>query len=199
MTHLKAKLKSKKKIRINPGEQYVSTGDEILTTLLGSCVAACLYDPVNQVAGMNHFLLANQRYTKNSPLITSESGRYGIHAMEMLINEMLKKGAMKRYLKAKAFGGGSIMKTDKGNFSCVGEVNSRFIEEFLDNENIPLVASDLGGEQGRVIHFFSNDYTVYRKMIQPAMSADLVVAEEKYWSKKIEKQVAVTDNVELWD
>lgn len=203
MNSIKQALRNERRVQIPPGGQFVCNQDIILTTLLGSCVAACLYDPVNRVVGMNHFLLSSPRYSKDSSLIVTDGGRYGISAMEILINEMLKKGAMKRYIKAKAFGGASVIKiSSTNNFSVVGEVNVRFIKEFLESESIPLVSSDLGGDLGRVIHFFANDFSVFLRKIKKTVSEGLVNKEQKYWEKSIQKrkQEEETDsNIELWD
>ncbi len=201
MNNLKTELSQKNRIQISPGEQFVATGDIILSTLLGSCVAACLYDPVNEVVGMNHFLLANRRYPRNMSLIAAEAGRYGVHAMEILINEMLKKGATRRYLKAKAFGGGSILKSmnNSSNFNCVGNVNARFIKEFLENERIPLVSSDLEGEFGRIIHFFSRDYSVHVRKVQKTISAAVISKERNFWTNSIKKNLAKDSEIVLWD
>ena len=89
---------------------------------------------------MNHFLLASRHYAKNESLCHTEAGKYGIHSMELLINGMMKLGARRENLKAKAFGGASMIvdRTRRDNFVCVGEVNSRFIVEFLKTDGIPL-------------------------------------------------------------
>jgi chemotaxis protein CheD len=193
-------LKNHKHITINPGEFYVSNEKVVITTLLGSCVAACLYDPYNKIAGMNHFLLSSIHYARNIPVCTTDAGRYGIHSMELLINEMWNRGAKRGNLKAKAFGGGSVLKTSDAfinNYFTVGEVNMRFIKEFLQNENIPLVSSDLGGVVGRVINFYSEDFSVYvRKMA--STGAKLVKREEQYWKKSIQKQEESETQIDLW-
>ena len=131
-----------KRVSLNPGEFHASTEPVTISTLLGSCIAACLYDPVNRVIGMNHFLLSNRRYSRELPNTLSEAGRYGIYAMELLINDMMHRGAKRKNLRAKAFGGATIFSQSRevGNFYCVSEVNVRFIREFLENERIPLVA-----------------------------------------------------------
>ncbi len=177
----------KKRVTIDPGEYYVSNEDIIITTLLGSCVSACLYDPVKKVIGMNHFLLANRRYAHNLPVITSEAGRYGIHAMELLINTMLHMGVIKDNLRAKAFGGGSVIGPKNGtdNFFAVGDVNVRFIQEFLRNERIPLISSDLGGSSGRVIHFVASDYSILLKRIEDSREEEVLNEEHRYWEKSI--------------
>ena len=128
-------------VTIRPGEYHVSSKHVVISTLLGSCIAACLYDPVKKVLGMNHFLLSSKRYAKDMPLCITDAGRYGINAMELVINEMLKLGAKRENLHAKAFGGSTLLpstnRSDK--FICVGEVNCRFIVEFLKNDGIPLI------------------------------------------------------------
>lgn len=175
---------------IKPGEHYVTGQDVIISTLLGSCVSACLYDPFKKVIGMNHFLLSNRRYAKNMPYYITEAGRYGIHAMEILINEMLKKGAKRDNLHAKAFGGSSLLQPsgEVGNFSCVGDVNARFIKDFLENEGIPLVSDDLGGDRGRVIYFHFSDFSVYVRKIQKTVNTKLGIREKQFWKKSIESQ-----------
>jgi Chemotaxis protein; stimulates methylation of MCP proteins len=171
---------------IHPGQQYACAGTELISTLLGSCVAACLYDPVAGVAGMNHFLLANRRYSRSMPLTQSEAGRYGVNAMELLINQLLHLGADRRRLHAKVFGGGTVLTTlSRDNFLCVGEVNGRFIREFLKDEGIPIESEDLGGKQGRVIKFRTDTFTVYRRFIRPAGTALIELQEHGYWQKAI--------------
>lgn len=194
-------LKSGNHVTIMPGEFYVSKDDVTIRTLLGSCVAACLYDQVNRVIGMNHFMLSNRRYAKELPVYLSEAGRYGMNAMELLINEMLKIGAKKANLRAKVFGGGSIYLSSeaKDNFFCVGDVNSRFIREFLKTDGIPLVAEDLGGEKARVIHFLHKDYSVHVRRIAKSTASNIVLTEKRYWQKTIESQETIKPAVEIWE
>lgn len=192
---------SLKRIAIRPGGYYVTDQPMIISTLLGSCVSACLYDPVRRIAGMNHFLLSNRRYAKNMPLSITEAGRYGIQAMELLINAMLTRGARRENIYAKAFGGGSVIPTlgKKDNFLCVAEVNVRFIREFLKNDGIPLVTADLGGDRGRVIHFVSdNDYPVYVRKIKKILSRKLVNREKKFWIKSIVTQERAETETDIW-
>ncbi|MBI5055752.1 MAG: chemotaxis protein CheD [Nitrospirae bacterium] len=190
-------------IRIKPGEYLASRQSVIISTVLGSCVAACLYDPVQKVIGMNHFLLSNRRYARNMPYYVTEAGRYGIHAMEILINEMLKLGARRENLRAKAFGGASLFQPsgEAGNFFCVGEVNSKFIREFLETEGVPLVTSDLGGDRGRAIHFHYDDFSVYVRKIQKTVNKKLGLKEKQFWqrSMEIQEQKAVESDIWLSD
>jgi chemotaxis protein CheD len=194
--------RSESRLRVNilPGEYYATKEPAMIRTLLGSCVAACLYDPINRIIGMNHFLLSNRRYAKELPVCLSEAGRYGIHAMELLINEMMDLGAKRHNLKAKAFGGGSIFLTSdkKDNFFCVGDVNTRFIREFLKNDGIPLVSEDLGGQTARVIHFMLEDYSVHVKKIDTTQASTIVQHERQCWEKAIEIQERVKPVAEVW-
>lgn len=194
-------IKGLERISIKPGEYHVTGRQMIISTLLGSCVAACLYDPTARIAGMNHFLLSNKRYAKHMPSCITEAGRYGIHAMELLINSMLKMGARRENILAKAFGGGSVLQATGGNdnFFCVGDVNARFIREFLENENIPLVTADLGGDSGRVIYFVSDDnYSVYVRKIRKTTSVKIAREERQYWQKNIETQEKEVIEPDLW-
>lgn len=187
-------------VTIHPGEYYVSSKDVVISTLLGSCIAACLYDPVNRILGMNHFLLSSKRYAKDMPLCITDAGRYGINAMELLINGMLKLGAKRENLRAKAFGGSTLLpsanRPDK--FLCVGEVNCRFIVQFLKNDGIPLITSDLGGDRGRVIRFSSDDYSVLRRKIAKSRNSDLQKNEKQFWIKSIQAEEKISPEPDLW-
>jgi chemotaxis protein CheD len=128
---------SERRINIIQGEQYVDNDPAtVLTTLLGSCVAACLWDPKAGVGGMNHFLLPGDRY--------------GVHSMELLVNGLLRKGAQRDRLQAKLFGGARMIK----GLTDVGELNAAFAERFLRAENIAIVGGSLRGETGRRIQFW---------------------------------------------
>ena len=180
----------KKRVVIDPGEYYVTNEDLVISTLLGSCVSACLWDSVNRVAGMNHFLLAEKHYSKDTPLMASEAGRYGINAMELLINAMLRKGAKKHLIRAKAFGGGNVLTNSyKGQSHFdIGNINSRFIIDFLANENIPIDTYHLGGDFGRVIHLTSSDFSVYMKRIGTTAEQVLVRKEKEYLKSELSQR-----------
>jgi len=184
---------------LSPGEYFVSREELVISTLLGSCVAACLWDEPNRVIGMNHFLLAHKRYSRNKPLSHTEAGKYGIHSMELLINGMMKLGARRENLRAKAFGGASMIigNTRQDSFFCVGEVNSRFIVEFLKTDGIPLVASDLGGDVGRVIHFFSDDFSVYSRKMGKIRQQKIAQKERSFWKRSTDEEEAVPEP-EIW-
>lgn len=132
--------------RLGPGDLCAGGGpDLVLATVLGSCVSACLYDPRTGLGGMNHFLLPRGKATD-----AGAATRYGTFAMEQLINELMKLGAYRSSLTAKAFGGAAVLRSA----TDIGGVNSRFLREYLDVEEIPLVAHDLGGSAARRLRFW---------------------------------------------
>lgn len=174
------------RITIHPGENYVTKKNEVISTLLGSCIAACLYDPINRVIGMNHFLLAEQKNSKISSILESDEGRYGIQAMELLINKMLKQGAQRVLLQAKVFGGGDVirMRNHIRGIKSVGASNCEFIKTFLKTEGIPIQAADLGGNNGRSIHFVATDFSVYVKSIDTAHKQFIINEEQQLLDRK---------------
>lgn len=128
------------------GEQAIATDpNAVLSTLLGSCVAACLRDPVAGIGGMNHFLLPGDRFGASG-----NAERQGVHAMELLMNGLLRRGAQRSRLEAKLFGGARMME----GLTDIGEQNARFAERFLSAEGIPIVGSSLRGNRGRRIQFW---------------------------------------------
>lgn len=129
------------------GEWRVSCDpDEALTTLLGSCVAACIRDSHAGVGGMNHFLLPGNLSQKH----LSESECYGVHLMELLINDLMKRGAHRNRLEAKIFGGARMV----SGLSDIGARNAEFAERFLKHEGIRIAGSDLGGVSGRRVQYW---------------------------------------------
>lgn len=189
-----------KRIIIDPGEYYVSNRPEVISTLLGSCVAACLYDPASGVYGMNHFLLAYRHHAHHEPIIQSEEGRYGIYAMELLINQMMKLGANRLNLLAKCFGGANVLKLreDNENRDTVGDVNVMFIKEFLKNEKIRMVSGCLGGMHGRNLHFIGDDFSVFVKKIGEREDRLLEQEERRYWKKSIDTYEKTKSRADFW-
>jgi len=116
----------------------------VLTTLLGSCVCTCLCDPVAGVGGMNHFLLPDRAQERHDQL------RYGLHAMELLINNLLSLGAQKHRLEAKVFGGAGM----QSSLSGIGDANGRFALKFLTQEGLLIVGHSLGGTAARRIRYW---------------------------------------------
>ena len=134
------------RVTVAQGESRVSLDQKVvLTTILGSCVAVCLYDPVANVGGLNHYLLAKG----GDPADPGSMQRYGLYAMEVLINAMLAKGAARHRFKARIYGGATM----RTGFKDIGGDNIRFAREFLRNERIPLVAEEVGGTGARRVEF----------------------------------------------
>lgn len=194
------KYQGGERVVISPGEYFVLGKPGVISTLLGSCIAACLYDPQERVIGMNHFMLSNPRYSRTMPMNISEAGRYGIHAMDLLINAMMKRGTDRRQLRAKIFGGATIINPEAttDNFFCVGQVNCRFIQEYLREEKIPVDAMDIGGEFGRVIHFSNGDFAVHRRKVDSSRSDKLAQRDRYCWQRAIEQQQAALTEIDLW-
>lgn len=126
------------------GEFEVSRDpDVVLTTVLGSCIACCLHDPVARIGGMNHFLLASPPNSRSG--LGDDARRYGLYAMELLVNEMIKLGAVRATMRAHLYGGANM----HSGMRSIGTENTRFAEEFLRADGIELVRSDTGGVQAR--------------------------------------------------
>lgn len=141
---------SERKIHIVQGEYHVTADAGVmLTTLLGSCVAACLRDPGLAIGGMNHFLLPGQDGNFEGQL-ASDAESYGVHLMELLVNGLLCQGARRDRLEAKLFGGARTME----GLADIGARNAAFAERFLQHEGIRLVGGSLRGEQGRRIQYW---------------------------------------------
>ncbi|AKJ93956.1 chemotaxis protein CheD [Thioalkalivibrio versutus] len=137
--------------KLLPGECYVSVShSELITTVLGSCVSACVWSSEAGVGGMNHFMLPDGARDSGWGPAVSNATRYGTHAMEFLINELLKLGARREDLRIKMFGGGRVM----AGMSDVGAGNIAFMRRFLRDEKLELVAEDVGGRWPRKVVFF---------------------------------------------
>ena len=151
-------------IHISQGEHAVGASERMcITTILGSCVAACLWDPEAGIGGMNHILLPDRA---EGP---SEYDSFGVNAMEVLINEIIKMGGDRRNLQAKLFGGAVLNTRLRG----IGRQNSGFAVAFLEAEGIPVVAQSLGGRQARRVEFWPYDGRARQKLL--AIADDPVV------------------------
>jgi len=138
------------------GEFGVSDDPNVVfSTLLGSCVATCIHDPVARVGGMNHFLLAVD------PKSGTSSERFGLYAMEVLINGLLQLGARKSRLEAKLFGGATL----EVRMRHIGLDNARFALSFLAHEGLPCRAHSLGGRQGRRLRYFPTTGIVSQRLV----------------------------------
>ncbi|TSE36673.1 Chemoreceptor glutamine deamidase CheD [Tepidimonas fonticaldi] len=131
-------------VKVLPGEFFVSDEDLLIMTVLGSCIAACIWDSRLRIGGMNHFMLPEGG--------ADTSGRYGSYAMELLINELIKRGSTREYMQAKVFGGGAVI---SGMTSMnVGERNTQFVLDYLATERIPVVSKDVMDIYPRKVVFF---------------------------------------------
>jgi chemotaxis protein CheD len=160
---------------IHPGSWAIEA-ERPLSTLLGSCVAVCLFDPLSRIGGLNHFMLPDIRRSSSAPADSLLSGEV---AMEALLEAMLQKGASRVYLQAKAFGGGKMFDTS-GESMDVGLRNATFAKEWLQREEIPLLASDLLGPWSRKVLFLPNSGEVFcRRIVTNMATADVIAREER--------------------
>lgn len=160
------------RISLYIGEVAASQAPVVMDTLLGSCVAVCIFDPVLCAGGMNHILLPNCRMGDTSP-------RCGIHAMELLINEVMKLGGDRRRFIAKAFGGANVLQGIK--MPPVGEGNATFVREFLATERIPLVAERLGGNHAVHLYFRTDTGKATVHTVDGSSLPKIIKAEGSYW------------------
>ncbi|MCH1930149.1 chemoreceptor glutamine deamidase CheD [Shewanella sp. A25] len=163
-------------VKILPGEYFATRENTMIVTVLGSCVAVCLYDPILKIGGMNHFLLPNDNNT--TPTLMTESARYGVYAMELLINHVLKLGARRNALEAKVFGGGNVLK----GFTVqnIGERNAEFVLEYLQMEQIPIIAADLLDIFPRKVYFFPDTGKVQVRKIKAMHNSTIIDRESEY-------------------
>lgn len=180
-------------VKLLPGEYYVSDGDAMLVTVLGSCVAACVRDGVSGIGGMNHFMLPDDGEAGGERLL-SASMRYGAYAMEMLINELIKAGARRERLEAKVFGGAAVL---AGMTTLnVGERNAHFVLRYLNVEQIRISAQDLLGEQPRRVCFMPRSGRVMVKRLGHRGDA-LIARREQAYAQQLRGQ-PVRGSVELF-
>ena len=175
-------------IKILPGEFQITDEDLVLVTLLGSCVSACLRDARAGVGGINHFMLPETEAAQ------SGSARYGAYAMEVLINELLKRGARRERLEAKVFGGGNVI--PGMTVANVGARNAEFALRYLENEGVPVLAQDLGGNDARKLAYFPRSGRLLLKHLPVAATiADLAV--ETAYGRSLQREQPSGD-VELF-
>ncbi len=180
--------------KILPGEFYVTREHELVSTVLGSCVSACVRDVNLGVGGMNHFMLPIERGAENSDT-NSESARYGNHAMEMLINAILKAGGLKKNLEVKLFGGGRVLasmsKID------VGQQNIDFIQNYVELEKLMVATEDLGDIYPRKVLYFPQTGRVLMKKLRKVHNETLE-KREKVYQEKLRQEKADSGDIELF-
>ena len=173
-------------VKVLPGEFFVSDEDMLIVTTLGSCIAACLWDRERRIGGMNHFML---------PEGSDGSGRYGSYAMELLINQLLKRGASRSTLEAKVFGGGAVI----ANMTSinVGERNTQFVLDYLRAERIPVVSKDVLDTCARKVCMLPASGKALVKRLAPTNPAALA-AQERAAAEKAAPQAAGGGSVDLF-
>lgn len=174
--------------KILPGEVYVTKQSEHISTVLGSCISACIYDCKMGIGGMNHFMLPANR---NSG-IDSLSCRYGNWAMEFLINEVIKNGGCRDNFKIKVFGGGKIIR----GMGDIGEGNIMFVSQYLKNEGLKVESHDVGGPWPRKVMFNPTTGKAHIKKLR-SMHNDTIQQREFKYLHEIEEKDAQTD-IELF-
>jgi chemotaxis protein CheD len=157
---------SHRRITVLQGQVRVSGGSDVeFGTILGSCVASCLFDPVARIGGMNHFLLAEPPASHDA---TEVDVHYGVYLMELLINEMLGQGAIKNRIRAHLYGGANL----RAGMAPIGTANARFARNFLEQERIPLMREDLGGICARRIDFRPSTGQVRSRKVENTMAPE---------------------------
>jgi len=169
----------KKHLMLNPGDYIVSCEDIIVSTVLGSCVSVCFYSDSSPFFGMNHFMLPEQQNNGSNTrnIMMTDAAFYGINAMEILINALLKTGVRREMLKAKVFGGGNVLSL-KTSEKTVGEQNVEFVLNFLKMEKIPVVACSVGGDYARKIIYFQRTHEVLLQRLDHSRDRMIIEAEE---------------------
>lgn len=161
--------------KVLPGDFYVTRPPELITTLLGSCVAVCVRDPQAELGGLNHFMLPESP----GPGGWLQQGRYGAFAMELLINELLKQGASRERLEVKVFGGG-----DMGGYRThIGEQNVAFVRKYVAAEGLAVASWDVGGEVARKLIFHVGTGRVQVQKLAMDRSRQELTAEQSYREK----------------
>lgn len=173
-------------VKILPGEYFVDGEDLLVQTTLGSCIAACLWDRVAKVGGMNHFML---------PEGAGDSGRYGSYAMELLINEMMKRGANKGRMEAKIFGGGAVI--SGMNTINVGERNTNFVIDYLKTERIPIVSKDVMDVYPRKVCFLPASGKAMVKRLAPT-NTDALSQQDRAAIQKVQPVASQGGSIDLF-
>ncbi len=181
--------------RILPGEYFVTRSDEVITTVLGSCISACVRDPVLRVGGMNHFMLPEDITNGSSSWLDPAVGlatRYGSFAMESLINDLLKLGARRERLEVKLTGGGRIL----ASMTDVGARNIEFARNWLQLEGLTVAGEDVGESHPRRVQYFPTSGRVLMFRLRNLDHGDVVNREKQYQTTL--RQAPAGNDVELF-
>ncbi|MGA7799347.1 MAG: chemoreceptor glutamine deamidase CheD [Gammaproteobacteria bacterium] len=179
--------------KILPGEYYVTTADELIVTVLGSCVSACIRDRVFGIGGMNHFMLpARGGSSRPGQSLPDAAARYGNYAMELLVNTILKNGGSRRNMEVKIFGGGRVL----AQLTDVGRRNIDFVREYIETENLALVAEDVGDRFPRKVVYCPKTGRVRVKRLR-VLHNDTVLKRENNYLRDLESG-PVAGEIELF-
>lgn len=179
-------------MKVFPGEYYLTANsDEVLVTVLGSCVSACIRDPRAGIGGMNHFMLPHCHSGDWAGDL--QSTRFGNFAMEKLINELMKAGCSRGSLEIKVFGGGNVTSSQ----NAIGTENSEFVLRYLEAEGLRCVAQDLGGQLPRRIHYYPATGRVVRRLLGSSETND-IQREETEYARRLSSR-ATAGEIELFD
>ena len=177
---------------ILPGEFFVSREPMVVYTVLGSCISACIRDPIAGVGGMNHFMLPKPTETAHDSW--GESTRYGSYAMESLINEIIKRGGLKSRLEIKLFGAGKIY---EGNID-VGANNAKWVIGYLKSEGLAIAKTDLGDVFPRKVYYFTDSGRVLLKKIERLKNLTIFERENEYAEKIKQRAQQPVEDVTLF-
>lgn len=175
-------------VKVLPGEYFVHDEDILIMTTLGSCIAACLWDRHARIGGMNHFMLPDSGGSQ-------DGGRYGSYAMELLINELLKRGASRSTLEAKVFGGGQVI--SGMNVLNVGQRNTEFVLHYLKTEHIPVVSKDVLDVFPRKVCFFPASGKAMVKRLAPS-NPEALIAQERAASQRLLPPASGAGSIDLF-
>jgi chemotaxis receptor (MCP) glutamine deamidase CheD len=170
-------------VTIHIGDVYASTSPCLVRTILGSCISVCLYDAHARVGGMNHFLL---------PAAGGDAGlptRYGVHAMEVLINALMRRGAERARLRAKVFGGASVLALSRA-VPNVAEENTRFVNRFLATEGIAVTSRCLGGSRPLQVRFETHTGRAYVRAVGATRADALAEREQRFRTAVLHEMTA---------
>jgi chemotaxis protein CheD len=183
-------------VTLHPGDYYATREDAVVSTVLGSCVSVGLYDAQSMAGGLNHFMLPGE--LGKDGLAGSASAKYGMYAMEILINDLMKLGIAKSCLRAKVFGGGAVLRgLGRTAMNRIPAGNVEFAFEYLKKEGIPVIASDVGGDRARRIFFFARGGKVLQRKFGGPRTGALESEEERYFEELRSRDLS--GPIELFD
>lgn len=177
--------------KILPGEYYVTRHDEMIVTVLGSCISACIRDPSAGIGGMNHFMLPADNQARG-PTHVDAAARYGNYAMEHMVNDILKHGGRRERLEVKIVGGGRIL----AQMTDIGRRNIEFVQQYIRCEGLRLVGTDVGGIHPRKVQYFPMNGSAKVKRLTSLHNNTVQQRESEYMNEL--KQKPVAGDVELF-